>query len=79
MPSSILLANNMGCLCKVVNDVTKNIDASKLLESISPYDLNSIDFMFGEMLYLTTSIAYYVLVVSTAQDCYILPNVKNKV
>lgn len=64
----------------VIKDVTTNIDASNRLHSISPYDLNVIDFMFGEMLYLMTSLAYHVpSAIYHKIPSYILPNTNNKV
>jgi hypothetical protein len=43
-----------------VNDVIININASNRCYLILLYDLNNIDFMLGEMLYLTTMPAIHV-------------------
>jgi hypothetical protein len=97
LPSSILLTrpwnrgtplmaavtffDNMGCRCMTVIDVAIDINANDHLQSISPYDLNGVDFIFGEMLYLTTTLAYHVPSPTICRKIpsYILPNASNKV
>jgi hypothetical protein len=67
LPSSVLLTypwkrgtplmvvvtffDNMGCCCMTINDITIDINANDRLHLISPYNLNDVYFMFGEMLY----------------------------
>jgi hypothetical protein len=74
LPSSILLTcpwkrgtplmvtvtffDNMGCHYMTVNDVTIDINASGRLYSISTYELNVVDFIFGQLyMYLLLSAA----------------------
>jgi hypothetical protein len=52
----ITFLNNKGCRCLTITNVVIDIDTNvnNYRHLISPYDLNGIDFMFSEMLYLTT-------------------------
>lgn len=80
LTAAVTFFDNMGCHCMTVKDVAVTINSSTRICSISPYELNGIDFMFGEMLYLTTSPTYQVpFAICHKILSYIIPNKNNKV
>ena len=77
--ATVTFFDNMGCCCMTIINVAIDINANGHLQSISPYDLNGVNFIFGEMLYLTTTLAYHVPSPTICHKIpsYILPNASN--
>lgn len=72
--------DSMGCRYMTINDVAITINTNTRLHSLLLYELNGIDFMFGEMLYLATSLAHHVpSAISCKISSYILPNTNNNI